>query len=113
MTTTRGMRIALALAACSWMGCGDDSSSPGMDAGTRDSGAVDTGSPIDDAGPGTDAFVPGEDGGPPPEDSGPSGVLVSAAEGGLVTSEDGLFQIYVTPGALTADTRITIERVAD
>ena len=42
-----------------------------------------------------------------------SGVLVRASEGGLVESADGLFEIYVFPGALAEDTTISITRVAD
>jgi hypothetical protein len=85
------------------------------------------GSPaIETDGAGTDAGVLATDGG---HDAGPgadggsidagatdasvsSSVLVHAATGGLVRADDGLFEIYVMPGALAADTTISITRVA-
>lgn len=69
-----------------------------------DGGGSDTGHEAPDA-PGLDAS--GADA------AAPSGVLIRAAEGGLVESTDGLFDIYVFPGALAEDTTITISRVAD
>ncbi len=66
---------------------GRDASSPPVDTGTT----VDTGTR--DAGTAVDTLVP-------------------AATGGLVESSDGLFRIYVSPGALAEDTRISITRIA-
>jgi len=79
------------------VGCGDPP--PPSDGGSLDSGrdGVDA--------PGLDAA-----GGDAPVST---GVLVRAAEGGVVTSSDGLFEIHVLPGALASDTTITITRVAD
>ena len=47
-------------------------------------------------------------------DAGPSSTTtITAAAGGTATSLDGLFEILVAPGALSADTEIVITRVAD
>lgn len=43
-------------------------------------------------------------------DGGSGEALISAAEGGEVVSEDGVFRLIVPPGALAEDTRITITR---
>lgn len=43
----------------------------------------------------------------------PTGARIPASEGGFATSADGLFEIYVFPGALAEDTTITITRLAE
>lgn len=43
----------------------------------------------------------------------PSGTLVTAAEGGTVTSADGALTILFAPGALPEDARVSIERLAE
>jgi len=98
----RLLAVATASHAALVVGCGGPESS--LDAAAADTATAPLDAPGPDA-PGSDAS--GADA--------PSftGVLIRAAEGGIVTSEDGLFEIIVRPGALAADTTISITRVAD
>jgi hypothetical protein len=71
-----------------------------LDAGGGDGGAHDASAPLD-GGP-RDAA----------SDAGPIGTAhVIAATGGIVTSDDGLFTLFIPPGALAADTDVGVRTV--
>ncbi len=90
-TLALSIAVCLSIAPC-LVGCDP---APGTDAGM-----------LDDAGdaPLTDV---------PADTSGPVSVLVRAADGGRVTSADGIYTLVIPAGALAADTEITITRVPD
>jgi len=104
MRIQSGLHAALVVATMGACACGGPDPSPDSGGGGDDTGNVAVDAPGLDA-PRTDA--------PTLDAPVPSGVLVRAAEGGIVESSDGLFEIYVFPGALAEDTTITITRVAE
>lgn len=100
--TERRVLLALSVLVLAAAGCDSPPSPTDGGAPAEDAPRVD-GGPTPDGGGGTDA----------PADAGPtSGTLIDAATGGVAGSTDGHFFLFVPPGALAADTTITIERLA-
>lgn len=86
--------LSVVLAACTKKSVDPDL--PGADAGT----ATDSGSRADSSLP--------ADAGPPLPSSG----RITAAEGGALQSPDGVFVLFIPPGALAADTDVSVTALA-
>lgn len=92
----QGHRGLWLLAALAVAGCGGDDDASASDAGASDGGMPD---------------AAGRDGGGESDAGIPSSVRIVASEGGEVASPDGVFTLFVPPGAIAEDTDFSISIV--